>query len=128
MIHGGTRGSRTTPSCTSAQVRRTKVPLAIHRFRRGFGHWRVGWAKREAPSFTAPMGHSKHQSRPTRMKVKMMPAHQMVQVSFVARFRPATGVSANPRNTTTAKRKGSGARGAGGGGGGARGGGGAGGP
>src|SRR3970282_2981538 len=87
-IQAVTDGDRTTPSVSSAHVRRTNIPVAHQMFRNGLGRRRTGAAIREAHSLSAPKGQARHQARPTRKKVKMIPAHTMVDVSLVATFTP----------------------------------------
>src|SRR3990167_1115132 len=79
-IHAVTCGERTTPSCSSAQVSRTNIPVAHQMLRKGFGSRRAALASREVHSLRAPKGQARHQTRPTSTKVKMMPAHQIVHV------------------------------------------------
>ena len=69
------------------------MPVAHQMFRNGLGRRRSGPRRRDVHSFSAPKGHARHQTRPTRKKVKMIPAHQMVHVSFVARFTPPSWTS-----------------------------------
>ena len=79
-------GDLMTPICSSAHVRRRNKKVANQRLRRDLGNNLAGLDKFAAHSLRAPKGHITHHSRPTRIKVKMIPGHQRIHVSLVARF------------------------------------------
>src|ERR1019366_8994500 len=90
------RGLRAIPKYSSTQVSSTNATVASHTLRSQGGNRRNGCVNRVANNVSAPNGHIAHQRRPTNRNAKMMAAHQMVQVSFVAKFCPPTCVSVNP--------------------------------
>ena len=96
------RGERTTPSCSSAHVRRTKAAVAHQMFLNGRGSRRQAPLARAVHSLSAPKGQATHHTRPARTNVKMMPAHQIVHVSLVARLTAPSCTSARPIHTTPA--------------------------
>jgi len=69
------------------------MPVAHQRFLNGFGRRRSGAASRAVHSLRAPKGQARHHTRPARTKVKMIPAHQIVHVSLVARLVPPSCTS-----------------------------------